>query len=74
MKNKHADWIVIHMAHSRARAEEIQKRLTEEGFWIQLRPLSGDSEAEEQLVEVLALPSEAREARNALVSLGLYRD
>ena len=71
MKQKSARWIVIHMAHSRARADEIEARLTEEGFWVQLRPVGGSSESDEQVFEVLTLPSEARAARSVLMRAGL---
>jgi hypothetical protein len=71
MKKKSAPWIVIHMAHSRARADEIEARLTKEGFWVQLRPVGGSNESDEQVFEVLTLPSEARAARSVLMRAGL---
>lgn len=71
MRKKSAQWIVIHMAHSRARADEIEARLTAEGFWVQLRPVSGINETDEQIFEILTLPSEARAARSVLIRAGL---
>jgi len=71
MKRKGAQWIVIHMAHSRTRADEIQQRLTAEGFWVQLRPVSGGTDSQEQVFEVLTLSSEARAARSTLIRMGL---
>ena len=64
-----ARWVVIHMAHSEERAREIQEALTREGFMVDARPVSGDVGA--QVYEILALSSEAREARALLSELGL---
>lgn len=66
---KSAVWVVIQMVHGEAKAREACERLTGEGFMIRIRSLSG--EAEEQVYEVLALSSEAREARKALLEWGL---
>ena len=71
MKKISALWFVIHMGHSRARADEIESRVTEEGFWVQLRPVGGSNESDEQVFEVLTLPSEARAARSVLMRAGL---
>ncbi len=66
---KSAVWVVIQMVHGETRAQQLAQRLTQEGFMIQLRAVSG--EAEETDYEVLALSSEAREARNTLLQWGL---
>ena len=66
---KTALWVVIQMAHSAERAQEIRDRLTEEGFMIDIRPVSGETDG--QMFEIRALSSEAREARNLLAELGL---
>ncbi len=68
MKRKSTDWIVIHMAHSRAKAEEIEQRLTQEGCWVRIRPLGSESDG--QLFEILTLPSEAREAQLLIMRMG----
>ena len=70
MKRKHSDWIVIHMVHGLSRAEAIERRLTEEGFWVRLRAV-GTGNPEEQFFEILALPSEAREAQQLILRAGL---
>lgn len=64
-----ARWVVIHMAHSEDKARQIQERLTQEGFLVNTRPVAGDIGA--QVYEILALSSEAREARSLLSELGL---
>lgn len=66
---KSAVWVVIQMVHGETKAREACERLTGEGFMIRIRSLS--SEAEEQVYEVLALSSEAWEARRALLEWGL---
>ena len=60
-------WIVIHVAHSGQEADAVQEFLQREGFLIRLRPVSG---AGEELTEVCALPSEAKEARGVLMRGG----
>lgn len=57
------------MIHGEARAREACDRLAGEGFMVQLRAVSG--EADETVYEVLALSSEAREARSLLLEWGL---
>ena len=69
MKKRTALWVVIQMAHSEEKAREIQERLTQEGFMVDIRPVSGDVGG--QVFEILALSSEAREARSLLAELGL---
>ncbi len=70
MKKKTAAlWVVIQMAHSEERARVIQEKLTQEGFMVNIRPVSGEAGA--QVYEILALSSEAREARSLLTELGL---
>ncbi len=69
MKKKTALWVVIQMAHSEEKASEMQEKLTQEGFLIRIRPVSGDVGG--QVYEILALSSEAREARALLAELGL---
>lgn len=67
MKRRTTDWIVIHMAHSRDAAEQIEQRLTDEGCWVRLRAVGSD----EQLFEILALPSEARQAQQIIMRMQL---
>lgn len=61
MQNKDSLWVVIHMAHSLRQAERMEELLTREGFMVRTRPAG-----EENCYEVLALTSEAREARDIL--------
>ena len=70
MMKREARWVVIHMAHSEEKARAIRERLTREGFMVEVRPVSGDVGGA-QVFEVLALSSEAREARALLAELGL---
>ena len=69
MMKREARWVVIQMAHSEEKARAIRERLTQEGFLVEVRPVSGDVGA--QVFEILALSSEAREARSLLAELGL---
>jgi hypothetical protein len=59
--NKDSLWVVIHMTHSLGQAEHMKELLTREGFMVRTRPAG-----EESYYEVLALTSEAREARDIL--------
>lgn len=71
MKKRAAVWVVISMIHSEEKAREAEKRLTGEGFMIQLHPVTGESDSGEQIYEVMALSSEAKEARSLLLDMGL---
>ncbi|MBO4297761.1 MAG: glutamate decarboxylase [Clostridia bacterium] len=64
---KTAFWVVIHIAHSEEKALEIREKLTQEGFMVDIRAVSGDAGA--QVYEILALSSEAREARSMMAEL-----
>ena len=68
MKRKTTDWIVIHVAHNRTRAEEIEQKLTMEGCWVRIRPIGSTSD--DQLFEILTLPSEARTAQMLIMRMG----
>ncbi len=68
MMKREARWVVIHIAHSEEKAREIKDRLTREGFLVDMRPVS---DAGAQVFEIIALSSEAREARSLLSALGL---
>jgi hypothetical protein len=59
-----ANWVVISIAQSAQSAEEMQTALSGEGFLINIRHAGGD--AGESLYEILAIPSEANEARDFL--------
>ena len=69
MNRKTPLWVVIQMAHSEERARAIEEKLTQEGFMVNIRPVSSENDA--QVFEILALSSEAREARALLAELGL---
>ena len=71
MKRRTAVWVVISMAHSEEKAHEIEEKLTREGFMIQLRTVAGEGDQGEQIYEVMALSSEAQEARSLLLDMGL---
>ena len=70
MKSTGAVWVVIHMAHSEQRSEIILDLLTKEGFMITVRPVSRTLSAGDACYEVLALASEAKEARDFLQEAG----
>ncbi|MBR3504677.1 MAG: hypothetical protein IKO07_10630 [Clostridia bacterium] len=69
MTKREARWVVIHMAHSEEKAQAIRDRLTQEGFMVEIRPAPGDVDG--QVFEIMALSSEAREARLLLAEQGL---
>ena len=71
MNRKSAVWVVIQMARSEKRARDILDRLSGEGFLINLRAVPGEISQGEQVYEVLALSSEAKEARALLIRWGL---
>ena len=68
MKHNDARWVVIYMAHSKERADAVSRMLTDEGFLIQTQAVDGEPDA--ACHEVLALTSEAREARDLLQENG----
>lgn len=70
VKKDEAGWIVIHMAHSATRAEELAHLLAREGFMVKTRVVAGVLSAGDHVIEVLALPSEAKEARDFLMETG----
>lgn len=61
MKEEHAMWTVIYIAHSQKMAERIQDRLADEGFLIQIR----QSQHGKQF-EILVPETELDEVKEAL--------
>ena len=70
MKKNAARWVVISMVHGEDRALEAEQMLTREGFMVRLHSVYGENETGEQLYEVMALSSEAKEARQMLLEKG----
>lgn len=62
-------WTVIHIAANRAQAELMKGLLESEGMMAQIRP-AGISALGDGLYEVLALESEAAEARDIICESG----
>ena len=62
-------WTVIHIAANRAQAELLKGLLEGEGLMAEIRP-AGISMLGDGLFEVLALESEAAEAREILCETG----
>ncbi len=70
MNKRDAAWIIIHMAHSEEKANAIVDQLTREGFLVKARPVARALSAGEVCFEVLALTSEAKEARDVIQEMG----
>ena len=62
-------WTVIHIAPNRAQAEMVKSLLESEGMMAEIRP-AGISMLGDGLFEVMALESEAEEAREILCEAG----
>lgn len=70
MKNPGQVWVIIHMAHGEERARVVFELLTHEGFMVKTRPVAKALSPSVQCFEVLALTSEAQEARDFLRESG----
>lgn len=64
-------WMVIHMTKSETAANDAKDCLAQEGFMVKLRPVYRAVSAQDNYFELLALRSEAEEARQLLVERGL---
>ena len=62
-------WTVIHIAANRAQADMVRSLLESEGLMADIRP-TGISMLGDGLFEVMALESEAEEAREILSDIG----
>ena len=62
-------WTVIHIAANRAQADMVRSLLESEGLMSDIRP-AGISMLGDGLFEVMALESEAEEAREILSDIG----
>ncbi|NMC31120.1 MAG: DUF2007 domain-containing protein [Veillonellaceae bacterium] len=62
-------WTVIHIAANRAQADMLKSLLESEGLMADIRP-AGISMLGDGLFEVMALESEAEEARDILNDIG----
>ena len=62
-------WKVIHIAANRAQADMVKSLLESEGLMADIRP-AGISMLGDGLFEVMALESEAEEAREILSDIG----
>ena len=65
-----AMWVVISMAHSESRAKAAYELLTREGFMVKTRVVAKTLSSGEACYELLALTSEAKEARDLLQESG----
>ena len=70
LRNDESSWMVIHIAHGAQRAQIVQNLLEAEGFLIRKRSV-GVSAGEENTFELMALTSEAKEARAFLIEADL---
>ena len=66
-----AQWKVIHMAHSEKNAKEILALLEREGFLARGKQVYRTVSSEENYYEIMALGSEAVEARQLLIENNL---
>ncbi|MCL1792096.1 MAG: glutamate decarboxylase [Peptococcaceae bacterium] len=62
-------WTVIYIAPNADVAEQYKSHLTDEGIFVQLRPVSGTKKKMNSLVEILVSQSEAEEAHEILTNL-----
>lgn len=70
MKADDSKWVVIQMARSADQAEQLKRMLTEEGFMARVRPVARQLASGDNYHEVMALSSEAQEARDFLMEKG----
>ena len=66
-----AQWIVIHMAHSKESADEILALLQREGILARSRQVYRAASSQENCYEIVALGAEAMEARQLLIENNL---
>ena len=66
-----AHWMVVHMAHGRQRADNVEALLQAEGFLVKRRQLDRSVSETDGAYELLVLKSEAHEAREFLMDKGL---
>ena len=66
MADNESLWRVIYIAHSASAARQVEQILSSEGFLVRIR----QAERESALYELLALESEAREARAFIMEKG----
>jgi hypothetical protein len=64
LKANAANWVVISISQSAESAQNMQTALSGEGFLVNIRQAGGV--AGEHVYEILAIPSEANEARDFL--------
>lgn len=64
-------WMVVHMAHGRHHADNVEALLQAEGFLVKRRQLDRSVSETDGTFELRVLASEAREAREFLVDKGL---
>lgn len=67
MKSK---WVVIYIAHGEATADAAQALMDREGFLCRIEPIAKGASSGEACFEVMALPTEAQEARDTLQENG----
>ena len=70
-KGEDALWLVVYMAHSRQRADNVEALLQAEGFLVKRRRLDGSVSEADGTSELMVLKSEAQEARKFLTDKGL---
>jgi hypothetical protein len=62
-------WTVIHLVSDRDKANQIYNKLTAEGFLVKVQPLN--KKDDNRYFQILVPGSEAQEAYDSLVELGL---
>ncbi|MDO4548977.1 MAG: hypothetical protein Q4D04_12835 [Clostridia bacterium] len=71
MVKRNSPWVVIYIAHSSKRREAVTRLLTNEGFMVKARGIAKALDGEDECYEILALSSEAGQAREILQEAGL---
>nr|WP_031513525.1 hypothetical protein [Desulfofalx alkaliphila] len=61
-------WKVVYIAQNKAETERLQKKLTEEGFLIKVKPLGSNADGGASSCEILVLASEVDEAMEVINS------
>lgn len=63
-------WTVVYIAQSKEIAVKLQDILTKEGLLVKIRPISKNSENDDNYYEVLVPESEVEEAHGIIIETG----
>lgn len=63
-------WTVVYMAQSKEIAEKLQETLSKEGLLVKTRPITKNTENNDNYYEVLVPESEIEEAHGIIIETG----